>query len=63
MSGLPTTEARIVELALLVYWVGHDILDLGGGLVNILLPIGLLLHLSMLPGTSLLHWLPFLPWH
>ena len=62
MSGLPTTEARIVALALLVHWVGHDILDLSGGLVNILLPIGLVFHLSLLPGTSLLHWLPFLPW-
>ena len=62
MSGLPTTEARIVVLALLVHWVGHNILDLCGGLVNIRLSIGLVFHLSMLPGTSLLHWLPFLPW-
>ena len=62
MSGLPTTEARIVALALLVHWVGHDILELGGGLVTIMLPIGLLFHLSLLPGTTLLHWLPFLPW-
>ena len=62
MSGLPTTEARLAALAPLMHWVGHDILDLGGGLVNILLPIGLVFHLSLLPGTSLLHWLPFLPW-
>ena len=62
MSGLPTTKARIVALTLLVHWVGHDILDLSGGLVNILLPIGLVFHLSLLPGTSLLHWFPFLPW-
>ena len=62
MSGLPTTEARIVALALLVHWVGHNILDLGGGLVNILLPIGLVFHLSLLLGTSLLHGLPFLLW-
>ena len=45
-----------------MHWVGHDILDLGGGLVNILLPIGLVFHLSLLPGMSLLHGLPFLPW-
>ena len=62
MSVLPTTKARIVALALLVHWVGHDILDFGGGLVNILLPIGLEFHLSLLPGTSLLHWLTFPPW-
>ena len=62
MSGLPTTEARIVALALVSHRVGHDILDLCGGLVNILLPIGVGFHLSMLPSTSLLHWLPFLPW-
>ena len=62
MFGLPTTEARIVALALLVHWVGHDILDLSGGLVNILLPIGLVFHLRLLPGTCLLHGLPFLPW-
>src|SRR3989337_1449783 len=62
MSGLPTTEARIVALAFFSHRVGHDILDLCGGFVNILLQIGLVLHLSMLPGTSLLHWLQFLPW-
>ena len=62
MSVFPTTEARIVVLALLVHWVGHDILDLSGGLVNILLPIGLVFHLSLLPGTSLLHRLPILLW-
>ena len=62
MSGLPTTEARIVALALFSHHVGHDILDLCGGFVNILLQIGLVFHLSLLPGTSLLHWLHFLPW-
>ena len=35
---------------------------MSGGLVNILLPIGLVFHLSLLPGTGLLHRLPFLPW-
>ena len=62
MSVLPTTEARIIALTLLVHWVGHGILDLSGGLVNILLPIGLVFHLSLLPGTRLLHWLPILLW-
>ena len=62
MSGLPTTEASIDALALLVHWVGHNILDLGGGLVNVLLPIGLVFHLSLLPGPSLLHGLPILIW-
>ena len=62
MSGLPTTEASIDALALLVHWGGHDILDLGGGLVNILLPNGLVFHLSLLPGMSLLHGLPILLW-
>ena len=61
ISGLPTTETRIVARALLGHWVGHDILDLGGGLVNILLPIGLVFHLSLLPGMSLLHWLNIFP--
>ena len=62
MSGLSTTETRIVALALFSHRVGHDVLDLCGGFVNILLQIGLVLQLSMLPGTSLLHWLHFLPW-
>ena len=62
MSGFPTTEASIDALALLVHWVGHDILYLGGGLVNIMLPIGLVFHLCLLPGTSLLHGLPILLW-
>ena len=62
MSVLPTTEARIVALTLPTYWVGHDILDLSGGLVNILLPIGLVFYMSLLPGMSLLHWLPILLW-
>ena len=38
------------------------LLDLSGGLVNILLPIWLVFHLSLLPGTSLLHGLPILLW-
>ena len=62
MSVLPTTEARIIALTLLMHWVGHDILDLSGGLVNILLPIGLVFHLRLLPGSSLLHWFPILLW-
>ena len=62
MFGFPTTEARIVAQMLLLHWVGYDVLDLSGGLVNILLPIGLVFHLSLLPGTSLLHWLYLLSW-
>ena len=58
MSGLPTTETRIVVLALFSHLVG---LDLCIGFVNILLPIGLVLDLSMLPSTSLLHWLNIFP--
>ena len=62
MSVLPTIKARIIALTLFMYWVGHNILDLSGGLVNILLPIWLVFHLSLLLGTSLLHWLPILLW-
>mgnify|MGYP005850794119 CR=1 FL=1 len=62
MSGLPTTEARIVAQMLLSHVVGYDVLDLSGGLVNIMLPIGLVFHLSLLPGMSLLYWLCLLPW-
>ena len=62
MSSLPTTVTRIAAQMLLLHWVGYNILDLSGGLVNILLPIGLVFHLSLLPGTSLLHWLYLLPW-
>ena len=62
MSVLPTTKTRIIALKLLVHWVGHDILDLSGGLVNILLPIGRVFHLSLLPGMSLLHWLSIPLW-
>ena len=61
MSGLPTTETGIVASAFFLHWVGYDILDLGSGFVNILLPIGLVLYLSVLPSTSLLHWLTILP--
>ena len=62
MSGLPTTETGIVALAFLSHLVGYDILDLRRGLVDILLPIGLVLYLRLLPGTSLLHRLNLLPW-
>ena len=62
MSGLPTTETRIVAPALFSHRVGHDILDLCSGFVNILLPIVLVLYLSLLPGTSLLHWVKLLSW-
>ena len=58
----PTTEARIIALTLLVYWVGDNILDLGSGLVNVLLPIGLVFYLSLLPGSSLLHRGSFFYW-
>ena len=47
-------------LAFFPHRVGYDILDLGSGFVNILLPIGLVLYLSVLPSTSLLHWLTIL---
>ena len=62
MSGLSTTEIGIVALAFFSHRAGYDILDLGSGLVNILLPIGLVLYLWLLPGTSLLHRLNLLPW-
>ena len=57
MSGLPTIEAGVVALTFFAHWAGHDILDLSSGLVHVLLPIGLVLNLSLLPGTSLLYWL------
>ena len=60
MSGLPTIKTRIVALAFFAYRDGHDILDLSSGLVHVLLPIGLVLNLSLLPGMSLLHWLSIL---
>ena len=60
MSGLHTNKARIVVLTFFKYRHGHQILDLGSGLVNILLPIGFLLNLSLLPSTSLLQWLHIL---
>ena len=62
MSILTITEARIIALTLLMHGVGHDIPDLSGGLLNILLPIWLVFHLSLLPAMSLLHWLPILLW-
>ena len=62
MSGLSATITGIVAQAILQNWVEHVILDLCGGLVKILLPIGLVCYLSQLPGTSLLHWLHFLSW-
>ena len=60
MSGLPTIKTRIVALTLYAHQAGYDILDLSSGLVHVLLPIGLVLNLSLLPGTSLLHWLTIL---
>ena len=62
VSGLTTAEARIVALAIVAHRAGHDILDLCSSLVDILLPIGFVLHLSLLPSTSLLHWLHILLW-
>ena len=60
MSSLPTTETGIVALTIFMHWAGHDILDLSGGLVDILLPVGFVLNLSLLPRTSLLHGLHIL---
>ena len=60
MPSLPTRETRIVALTLFAYRAGHDILDLGSSLVDVLLPIGHVLNLSLLLGTSLLHWLSIL---
>ena len=60
MSGLSPIETRIVALAFFAHLAGHDILDLSSGLVNILLPVGFVLHLSLLPSTCLLHWLTLL---
>ena len=62
MSGLSTIVTRIVAQAIFQNWVEYVILDLGGGLVNILLLIGLVCYLSRLPGTNLLHWLHFFSW-
>ena len=60
MSGLPTIEAGIVALTFFAHRAGHDVLDLSSSLVNILLPIWFVLNLSLLPSTSLLHWLSVL---
>ena len=60
MSGLPTIKAGIVALTFFMHRVGHDVLDLSSGLVNILLPIWFVLDLSLLPSTSILHWLSIL---
>ena len=60
VSGLITAEARNVALAIVAHRAGHDILDLCSSLVDVLLPIGFVLHLSLLPCTSLLHWLHIL---
>ena len=62
MFVLPANETRIIALTLLVHWIGHNILDLSGGLVNILLPIWPVFHLSLLLGTILLHRWPILLW-
>ena len=47
----------MVALTIFMHWAGHNILDLSGGHVDILLPVGFVLNLSLLPSTSLLHWL------
>ena len=60
VSGLTTAEARIVALTIVAHRAGHDILDLCSSLVDVLLPIGFVLHLSLLPCTSLLHRLHIL---
>ena len=60
VSGLTTAEARIVALAIVAHRAGHDILDLCSSLVDVLLPIGFVLHLSLLPCMSLLNWLHIL---
>ena len=60
--GLTTAEARIVVLTIVAHWAGHDILDLCSSLVDILLPNWFVLNLSLLPSTSLLHWLHILLW-
>ena len=60
MSSLSATVTGIVAQSIFHNWVEHVILDLGGGLVNILLPTRLVHHRSWLPGTNLLHRLHFL---
>ena len=62
VSSLTTAETGIVALTIFAHRAGDDILDLSGGLVDILLPIGFVLHLSLLPSTSLLHWFLILLW-
>ena len=42
-----------VALTIFAHQAGHDILDLGGGPVDIFLPVGFVLNLSLLPSTSL----------
>ena len=60
MSGLSTTETCVVALTVFTHRIGYNILDLSSGLVDILLPVGFILNLSLLPSTSLLHWLHIL---
>ena len=60
VSGLTTAETCIVALTVFTHRAGHDILDLCSSLVDVLLPIGFVLQLSLLPSTSLLHWLHIL---
>ena len=60
VSGLTTAETCIVALIVFTHRAGHNILDLSSSLVNILLSIWFVLHLSLLPSTSLLHWLHIL---
>ena len=59
MSVLSTIKAR-VALTLFAHWTGHDIFDLGSGLVHILLPIWFGIHLSLPPSKGLLHGLSVL---
>ena len=62
MSGQATTKAGVVALTLFMHWDGHNILDLSSGLVQLLLPIWFIFHLSLLPGLGLLNRLPVLLW-
>ena len=60
VSSLTTAETGIVALTVFTHRAGHDVLDLSRSLVDILLPVGFVLHLSLLPSTSLLHGLHIL---
>ena len=60
MSSLSTAQAGVLALTIFTHQTGYNILDLSSGLVDILLPVGFVLHLSLLPCPSLLHWLHIL---